>query len=185
MKFFKNTPCLFFCQRSFALIVTMVIVIGTGKSATTAYAEEHPICDLCDRSVIGRYQVYTLDGADQVVCRRCLRTRERCGICSIPMKRYASEVGKAKVCNRCAPNALTCSLCDQLIRGAYTTYSLDDNQLHVCSTCQRIAPKCHACRRPVRSDESTRSGSRVLCKTCNHTLRKCSACDLKILGSRV
>ncbi len=162
----------------------LCLLVLAGGLAGVAWGRDNPRCDFCRKAISGRYMVYRSDAGELVLCRSCDAAYPHCSRCGLPFRESAVRKGGGILCPSCAREALTCSVCGTLIRGAYTVFSLENREYVVCPACKANAPRCEACSRPLASSEVIRSGPHIFCPLCDATLPNCESCGEKIAGTR-
>ena len=131
-------------------------------------------CQLCGRSINGRYLRYS-NGS--IVCEQCEQTKPRCVRCNQPFNLQQLRITpQGKFCSDCLQSAPICDLCHEPIAGSYQVYN---GTLKVCASCERTTARCDRCHIPSRQLTAVRG--KGVCADCLKAMPRCDCCHIPIL----
>lgn len=165
--------------------VLVVLLLCLPVTAGPVAAQGALTCDLCRSAIKGQYKVYQGGGVTLNVCASCETSHAKCPLCRVPMSVTDIRlVSGHQVCRRCAPSALVCSGCGDLVQGAYMKSG--DGSRVFCSDCFRTRPRCARCSLPVSAEEDRLSipavGGRRICAQCDKEAERCKGCGETLIG---
>ena len=122
-------------------------------------------CTLCSSKISGSHVLYS-DGSR--VCKECLGLWKPCGICGIPVFGKGIRSRGSAHHERCAREALKCSLCTSLIDGSYYKESkkIFGEERVVCRACFQKVPTCDFCYRKIKGKVHTYVHHLYSCEHC-------------------
>lgn len=155
----------------FLLVLT---VLGTA----VVYADIN--CDLCQKSIDGKYYEFKNSNIHLKVCMNCNRTKPHCSACNIPAHASQLKLAKGeKLCHHCVAQAKYCTLCDKRITGQY--YKAEKQDSLYCANCYSSHPRCSACGLPSKPKDLDPISK--VCRSCIPKLDRCNSCSKVITGT--
>jgi len=156
-----------------------IFLLGTPLFLARIARAASKTCDLCGKTIHGKYYEHRGPHGTKVFCTDCYRNSPKCSLCGMPCARGTLiKVGGQLICPSCHANAKFCALCGKVITGRY--YASERTDEVFCENCYKTYPRCRACDRPMRRSDLTADG---VCADCAARLPKCKACGKTIVGA--
>jgi hypothetical protein len=119
-------------------------------------------CDWCQQQIQGRYLRYE---SGEICCTACKSRLPACRLCGMPVK------DGGEICSACAPRAVRCGVCEELIVGKYYQH---DEVKALCTRCHERLPKCARCGRAFI--EGCTEHGQAFCAECAREGERCGLC---------